>query len=251
MKLAASAASAVVLSLLLAGCGGSGNTADYKACKAMIKADMAKSRSAVRSGQLPTNLPTAMAAECSRLSQADMARLLNEVANELKNSPPVAASNPATAASRAHFPARLFNLPKNTSSHARTVIRKDTGWLAADQQHFRLPWGAYYGSNPGPVIDVFGAMFTAPVALTAQLDPGFDRRFATSATKSWGNGLRPFPAGAHGGALYCVHEISRPGMACLWADQVGVGEVGYFGGSASTLSDAAAKTNQIRAIIEP
>lgn len=86
MKLTASATSVAVLGLLLAGCGGSSNTADYKACKAMIKADMVKGLSSFNSGQIPQNLPTAAMASCLRLSQADKTRLMHEVCGELKGS---------------------------------------------------------------------------------------------------------------------------------------------------------------------
>src|SRR5215470_19382401 len=86
MRPAVAAGGAAVLGMLLAGCGGSSNTADYRACKAIIKADMAKSLSAVSSGQLPQNLPTAAADSCSHLSKEDMTRLMHEVTNELKSS---------------------------------------------------------------------------------------------------------------------------------------------------------------------
>jgi hypothetical protein len=253
MKLAAAAASVAVLGLLLAGCGGSSNTADYRACTAMIKADLSKSLSSVRSGQLPQNLPTAAAASCSRLSHADMTRLMREVTSELKSSPPTAVRSPATAASTVHLPARLFGLKKYTSTHARAVIRQSTRPYAADRLEFRQPpWGAAYGSHTGPAITVFGAMFTILAAQAAQSLPGFDKHFAASATKTWPKTLRAFPAGAHGGALYCAHWTSGSlETLCLWADKVGAGEVGYFTGAASSLSDAASKTNQIRAIIEP
>jgi hypothetical protein len=104
VELAMATTSLAVLGLLLAGCGGGSSTADYKACKAMIKADMAKSLSSVSSGKLPQNLPTAAAASCSHLSQADMTRLMHKVANELQSSPPTAASGPvgSTQTYRAH-----------------------------------------------------------------------------------------------------------------------------------------------------
>jgi hypothetical protein len=238
MKLTAAAASVAVLGLLLAGCGGSSNTADYRACKAGIKAELSKSLSSVP----PQNMPIAPPASCSGLSQADITRLSHEVQSELNSRP-----------STVHLPARLFALKKITDTRARTVIRKSTGPLAADRQDFRQPpWGAEYGSHTGPAIIVVGAMFTVAAAVIAQSSPGFDKQFAANATKTWPKTLRMFPAGPHGGALYCAHWISGlPQTDCIWADKVGTGKVGYFGGSASSLSDAAAKTNQIRAIIEP
>ena len=83
MKLAVAAVSLAVLGLLIGGCGGSSNnggssnTADYKACKAMIKADMAQSLSAVKSGRLPQNLPTAGAASCSHAAHTPRRRRLS------------------------------------------------------------------------------------------------------------------------------------------------------------------------------
>lgn len=244
MKLTAAAASVAVLGLLLAGCGGSGssNTADYRACKAGIKAELTKSAS---SGAGATGPPQTMsaagAAACDRLSHADMTRLMHEVNSELNSRP-----------STVHLPAQLFGLKKNTSALARSGIRGSTGPFAADRQDFRQPpWGAVYGSHSGPAILVVGAMFTVPVGLTAQSFPGFDKQLAAHATKTWPKTLRVFPAGAHGGALYCARISGRPETDCLWADKVGAGQVSYFRGSASSLSDAAAKTNQIRAMIEP
>jgi hypothetical protein len=121
-------------------------------------------------------------------------------------------------------------------------------WMAADRKDFRSPQGAaYFGSN-GREIEVLGAMFTGPDAIAAQL-PAFDKRFV-KAIVIGGKGLRPFPAGSHGGALYCTHASNSPLIGCVWADKAGTGEVRYFK-VASSLSDAASKTNQIRAVIEP
>jgi hypothetical protein len=246
MRPAAAAGCVTVFGLLLVGCGGSSNTADYRACKAMIKADMAKSLSSVSSGQLPQNLPTAAAGSCSRLSKDDMARLMHEVTNELKSRPPTAASGPATAASGLHLPGRLFGLKESTSPRTRAGVRANLRWMVADRKDFRS--AAYFGSN-GREIEVLGAMFTGPVAIAAQM-PALDKRFV-KAIVTGAKGLRPFPAGSHGGALYCAHPSNGgPLIACVWADKAGTGEVRYFK-VPSSLSDAASKTNQIRAVIEP
>ncbi len=96
MKITTMAASLAVSGLLLVGCGGGSNTADYNTCKAMVKDDMSKSIAAISSGKLPENLPTAGAEACSRLSKDDITRLMGEVTNELqKNPPPI--GNTATA----------------------------------------------------------------------------------------------------------------------------------------------------------
>jgi hypothetical protein len=214
----------------------------------MIKADMAKSLSAVRSGQLPQNLPTAAADSCSHLSKSDMTRLMHEVTNELKSSPPTAAS-PATAASSLHLPGRLLGLKKSTSPKTRAVVRANMRSMTADRKDFRSPQGAaYFGSN-GREIEVLGAMFNGPDAIAA-LVPAFDQSFV-KAIVTGAKGLRPFPAASHGGALYCAHASGGgPLIACVWADKAGTGEVRYWK-EASSLSDAALKTNQIRAVIEP
>ena len=249
MRPAVAAGCAAVLGMLLAGCGGSSNTADYRACKAIIKADMAKSLSAVSSGQLPQNLPTAAADSCSHLSKEDMTRLMHEVTSELQSRPPTAASGPATAASGLHLPGRLLGLKKSTSPRTRAVVRANMSWLTADRKDFRSPQGAaYFGSN-GREIEVLGAMFTGPDSIAAQV-PAFDKSFV-KAIVTGPEPLRPFPAGSHGGALYCAHANSDgPLIACVWADKAGTGEMRYLNVT-SSLSDAASKTNQIRAVIEP
>lgn len=92
-------------------------------------------------------------------------------------------------------------------------------------------------------------MFTGPDAIAAPV-PAFDKRFV-KAIVIGAKDLRPFPAGSHGGALYCTQASSSgPLIACVWADKAGTGEVRYFK-VASSLSDAASKTNQMRAVIEP
>jgi len=247
MRPAAAAGYVAVLGLLLVGCGGSSNTADYRACKAMIKADMAKPLSAARSGQLPQNLPTTAGDSCSRLSKEDMTRLMHEVSDELKSGPPTVAS-PATAASGLHLPGRLLGLKKSTSPKTRAGVRANLRWAAADRKDFRSPQGAAYFGSSGREIEVLGAMFNGPYAIAA-LAPAFDKSFV-KAIVIGAKGLRSFPAGSHGGALYCGHASRSSLIACVWADKAGTGEVRYLK-VASSLSDAALKTNQIRAVIEP
>jgi len=251
-----------VLGLLIGGCGGSSNnggssnTADYKACKAMIKADMAQSLSAVKSGRLPQNLPTAGAASCSHLSKDDLTRLMHEVANELKSSPPTAASSPATVASGLHFPAQLFGLSKDTSSDARGFTRQFTSALATHRDIVRRPQGAVYGtvSSNQPFILVSGFSLSSAATPSAESDPASDKSYAESIPR-WINStsVQSFPAGPHGGALYCGHLTldSVSSFICGWAEKVRGGMVVYGAGSASSLSDAASKTNQVRAAIEP
>jgi hypothetical protein len=78
--------------------------------------------------------------------------------------------------------------------------------------------------------------------------------FAAGLARSTGStDLRSFPAGPHGGALYCGDGTLNgvTGITCGWAEKVSEGFVLYLRGSASSLRDAASETNQVRAAIEP
>jgi hypothetical protein len=78
------------------------------------------------------------------------------------------------------------------------------------------------------------------------------RRAAPFASYGGFEHLRLFPAGPHGGVLYCGHHINgEPVIACGWTDKLSGGAVVYLKGSASSLSDAASKTNQLRSAVEP
>jgi hypothetical protein len=170
-------------------------------------------------------------------------------------SPATAASSPATAASSRHFPAQLLGLKKNTSSAAQAAARAFTSALAADRNNVRPPRGAVYGGISGPAIVVVGARFYRAAARAAESVPvAFDMGFAAGLARSTGStDLRSFPAGPHGGALYCGDGTLNgvTGITCGWAEKVSEGFVLYLRGSASSLRDAASETNQVRAAIEP
>jgi hypothetical protein len=119
------------------------------------------------------------------------------------------------------------------------VVRANMSWMTADRKDFRSPQGAdYFGSN-GREIGVLGAMFTGPDAIAA-LVPAFDKCFVKAIVVG-AKGLRSFPAGPHGGALYCTHASSGgPLIGCVWADKTGTGEVRYWK-MVSSLGDAASK----------
>jgi hypothetical protein len=169
--------------------------------------------------------------------------------------PPTAAPRPPTAATSLHFPAQLLGLSKNTSSVAQAAIRVFTSALAAGRNNVRPPQAAVYGGVSGPAIVVFGARFYGAAAQAAQSVPAaFDMGFAAGLAGSTGStDQRSFPAGPHGGALYCGDGTLNgvTGIACGWIEKVREGFVLYLRGSASSLSDAASKTNQVRAAIEP
>jgi hypothetical protein len=102
---------------------------------------------------------------------------------------------------------------------------------------------------------VFGARFYGAAARAAEsLPAAFDKAFAAGLARPTGStDLRSFPAGPHGGALYCGHGTlnGMPGITCGWAEKAREGFVLYLRGSASSLSHAASKTNQIRSAVEP
>ena len=171
--------------------------------------------------------------------------------------PTTAASSPATAGSGLHFPAHLLGLNKNTSPKAQALNRALTSVFAGEQSDFRGPQAVIYGDFTGsgaarsPSDWMYGATLSSAAARSA--GPAFDKAFAAGFAKSTGiTNLQAFPAGPHGGALDCGHGTIHgvTAFACGWADKVTVGGVLYFGGSASSLSDAASKTNQVRSTVE-
>jgi hypothetical protein len=171
------------------------------------------------------------------------------------SSPPAAASSPAAAASSLHFPAQLLGLNQNTSSVAQAATRAFTSALAADRNNVRSPQSAFYSGTSGLAMVVVGARLSGAAARAAESVPAaFDMAFAAALARSTGStDLRSFPAGPHGGALYCGDGTPSgvPGITCGWAEKVREGFVLYLRGSASSLRDAASKTNQIRAAVEP
>jgi hypothetical protein len=171
------------------------------------------------------------------------------------SSPPAAAPSPATAASSLHFRAQLLGLNKNTSSLAQAAARAIISALAADRNNVRPSQDAVYGGISGPAIVVVGARFYRAAARAAESVPAaFDMGFAAGLARSTGStDLRSFPAGPHGGALYCGDGTLNgvTGITCGWAEKVSEGFVLYLRGSASSLRDAASETNQVRAAIEP
>jgi hypothetical protein len=171
------------------------------------------------------------------------------------SSPAAAASSPAAAASSLHFPAQLLGLNQNTSSVAQAATRAFTSALAADRNNVRPPQGAFYSGIRGLAMVVVGARLSGAAARAAESVPAaFDMAFAAGLARSTGStDLRSFPAGPHGGALYCGDGTPSgvPGITCGWAERVREGFVLYLRGSASSLRDAASKTNQIWAAVEP
>jgi hypothetical protein len=172
------------------------------------------------------------------------------------SSAPAASSSAPTAGGLRPLPSHLFGLSINTGPAARKIA--DRFRRIADQftarlahQGFRSPQAALYGRvGSGPAFVVYGARLT-----TQGANPAPDLALAGLFVQAAGITTkgRFFPAGPHGGALLCGHGIQSgvPRFVCGWADKVTAGQVLYVSGAASSLSDAAAKTNQVRALIEP
>jgi hypothetical protein len=168
------------------------------------------------------------------------------------SSSPTAASSPATTGSGLHLPVQLLGLNKNTSSVARGVASAfGRGLGAAARADFRGLHGAIYGDLSGPTIAVFAARWTSAAARRAA-SAAFDKSTAVRGVQGMGStDGQSFPAGPQGGALECGHATSSglKVIVCLWADPMTYGGVVYVLGSASSLSDAASKTNQVRSAI--
>jgi hypothetical protein len=170
---------------------------------------------------------------------------------------PSGAIDLSNAAGSQHLPGQLFGLNMSTGRTTQEFIRTVTTGLDGQRSLFRSAQGAAYGpgglgpsSSPGIVL--FEAMLATAAAQGA--NPALDKRLAGYFVRITGiTKMRSFPAGPLGGALYCGHGIQSgvPGIVCGWADKVRAGEVVYFNGVASSLSDAAAKSSQVRALIEP
>lgn len=143
-----------------------------------------------------------------------------------------------------HFPATLLGLARNTSPAYEQAIRSGTQ-LLTEMGVFTHPEAALYGSSTGPLILVAGAEWSARAKKY-----GVAKISAASARKGFliqgSPGARAFPAGALGARLACGH-VKRAGLTeidCAWFDKKGVAVVVYFPGSASNLTDAAARTNR-------
>ncbi|HEY3033074.1 MAG TPA: hypothetical protein VGJ54_00240 [Streptosporangiaceae bacterium] len=155
-------------------------------------------------------------------------------------------------ASGVHLPAQLLGLSKNTSPQVQAQVRTIRKVLG-NTHVLRNPQIAYYGRlSKGPVVQVFAARWSSGALAQGMGSAAGGRAFAKGIAKSTGStDLHAFPAGPNGGVVECGHLASLSGkqMFCAWADKKTAGGVTYIRGAASSLSDAASKTNQIRAAI--
>src|SRR5262245_29783395 len=162
-----------------------------------------------------------------------------------------AASTPAAAASGLQLPDQLFGLNKNTGPEAAQVTSAISRQFSALSSIARSHQAAVYGTAGTPDVVVFAAKWSSAFAHRAA-SAAVDKDAAAGGTAGAGStDARSFPAGPHGGALRCGHTTrgGQNALLCAWADKSTFGLVLYVSGSASTLSDAAAKTNQVRSAI--
>jgi hypothetical protein len=174
------------------------------------------------------------------------------------SSAPAASSSAPTVGGLRPLPSHLFGLSINTGPAARRIadrfIRIADQFIGrlASQPGFRSPQVALYGRvGSGPAFLVYGARLTTQGANPAS-ELSLALLFVRAAGITKGR-LFTGPPGPHGGAPFCGRGIQSgvPRFVCGWADKVTAGQVLYVSGAASSLSDAAAKTNQVRALIEP
>jgi len=152
-----------------------------------------------------------------------------------------------TSPARLVLPNALLGLGQGTGPGSRSLdSRLRQGLQAADRGKDVHVVAAVYGNPAGRWFAVAGGGrcgACAPNSARVLVKERVAKGFADA---------RSFPPGPRGGALVCGSGNSPAGpfMNCTWADTRTDGEVFYFGGLASSLSGAAAKTRHILALVE-
>jgi hypothetical protein len=158
-------------------------------------------------------------------------------------SSPAAAQQASDSSGGIHFPATLFGLGHNTSPGARQVARQFTHGLAM-MPIFTHTQAAVYGAGPtSPLVVVAISGLSASVQKYGGRTSaaGMRRRLLMMGVTD----ARRFPAGR--GAQQTCGRLTRNGttlLLCVRYAKKAVGMAMYLNGSASSLSDAASKTNQ-------
>jgi hypothetical protein len=145
------------------------------------------------------------------------------------------------------LPATLLGLPKVTSAGARHLASElkaaeesGTGGKVADVQVgvYGSPTSAWFAVTGGGICGTCSAK-SASIQRHDLAAAGYPDAAL-------------FPAGPKGGVLTCGSRASQGSTVfrCSWVDGQTAGNLLFAGGSATSLGDAAAKTNQVRAATE-
>lgn len=172
-------------------------------------------------------------------------------ASPASSSPAPQSSNSATTVA-VHLPTQLLGQNENTSAAAKQATS------ILDRQYVSLltaglggSWKtAIYGGNAQnattPTTDFFfviAGTLTRPIASPDNVA----RKLQNSMLTRGITDAKLFPADANGEALVCGQ--THMDIVCSWADHVSLGYVLYSPGFASSLSDGASKTSQVRSAV--
>jgi hypothetical protein len=155
-----------------------------------------------------------------------------------------AAAQPASSSSGAiHFPATLFGLPHNTGASGQQIARGITHELAAIPLYTHLHL-AVYGTGATSQLIILGISGLSAAAKKYGAKPsaaGMRRELLVMGI----TGARTFPAGK--GTAQACGRMTRSGIPatfCMRYSKKKIVIALYLGTTASSLSDAAAKTSQ-------
>lgn len=167
-------------------------------------------------------------------------------ASPAASSPGPHSSSVATAATGAvQLPNQLLGLDKNTSAEAKqSVSYLDRNYVAPLTAALVGEKAAIYGGGQNGATPFF---FVVAGELPNQI--ASPDNVARELQKSWSargiTGVKMFPAGLSSVPVVCGQTQNKDNI-CSWVDHVSLGYVLYPPGYASSLSDAASKTSQIR-----
>jgi hypothetical protein len=152
-----------------------------------------------------------------------------------------------TSKGKITLPATLLNLKRNTSTGAAglaRVLKRDES--TSSHGRLRNVQAGVYGSPTAAWLaiaggGICGTCFAKSVSA-----------IETALTNSGYTNVKSYPAGPKGGSLACGQKAANNTtlLHCAWIDNSAAGDVLFAGGAASSLADAAAKTNQVRAAVE-
>jgi hypothetical protein len=150
------------------------------------------------------------------------------------------------------FPSTLLGLTRDTSPDAQQGVGQITSEMGGVFQGFVVNLGAaVYGNGP-PSQGV--AVLTGQWSDAAKADGGIPDTSSDAVGELQSDGatdVTVYPPGPKGGGLVCGDATigGQSTVVCTWVDAKMFGYTFYFG-VASSLSDAAAKTIQVRSAVE-